>query len=180
MPSYFRDSHVPSQSLSSAPAPDQTPADARRGPLARPRRPHRAMTMSLSLTPMIDITFNLLIFFLVATSFRPAEGVLRGKLPRAAEPARLQAVPISSVYVRIEQVGPNFDECQLLIENTGWHSGSFAKLADALAAVLQLPGYDEQVPVVIAASGNVAWDHVVNAYNAAVRAGFKNIGFGSR
>ena len=36
----------------------------------------------LDLTPMIDIVFNLLIFFMCATKFRTPEGVIEAFLPK--------------------------------------------------------------------------------------------------
>jgi len=150
---------------------------ARASLFATRRQP--AGTISVALTPMIDITFNLLIFFLVATSFHGAEGVLRSRLPHARSAPKRAAVPISPVRLRIEQTGPGLDDYELRIDNIAWRSRSFDDLASALERILRLPGYDRQVPVILAPAEKVRWQHVVNAYNAALRAGFENIGFGS-
>jgi biopolymer transport protein ExbD len=48
-------------------------------------RPTRRLVMpdgELDLSPMIDIVFNLLIFFMCATKFRTAEGAIEAYLPR--------------------------------------------------------------------------------------------------
>ena len=43
--------------------------------------------------------------------------------------------------------------------------------------IQKLPGFDTETPVVIRADDDVQWDHVVNAWNAAVRCEFVNVAF---
>jgi biopolymer transport protein ExbD len=46
------------------------------------RRTAQSVTVDLSLTSMIDVTFLLLVCFLVTTRFRPHEGMLEALLPK--------------------------------------------------------------------------------------------------
>ena len=53
-----------------------------------------------------------------------------------------------------------------------------APIRVVLTDVVQQPGFGPDTPVVVVAEGRVPWDHVVNAWNAALRAGFVRIAFG--
>ena len=59
---------------------------------------------TLSLTPLIDIVFLLLIFFLVATEFAKEEREMKVVLPAASEAKPLTAKP-SELYVNILKDG---------------------------------------------------------------------------
>jgi biopolymer transport protein ExbD len=62
---------------------------------------------SLSLTPLIDIVFLLLIFFLVATRFAEEERELEVTLPQASEAKPLTQKP-DIVWINIDQAGNFF------------------------------------------------------------------------
>ena len=62
---------------------------------------------SLSLTPLIDIVFLLLIFFLVATRFAEEERELDLVLPSASEAKPLSAKP-REIFVNIDEEGSFF------------------------------------------------------------------------
>ena len=134
------------------------------------------MRITLNLVPMIDVTFLLLIFFLVTTTFKRAEGIFAAQLPEDAG-APTAALPISPIIVRISQPTPSSDEYQIRIDNFTEPVESFGKLARFLGDVRGNPGFDRQTPVVIFPSTDVRWDHVVNCWNAAVRAQCENITF---
>jgi biopolymer transport protein ExbD len=126
---------------------------------------------------MIDIVFNLLVFFLVATRFGAAEGILAGRLPSASAAQTVFEVPAVPIRVRLaaaEQGG-----CVISIDDRTTRPSDFDQLARLLETIQGEPGYDNQTPVVLVAGPDVAWDHVVNAYNAAVRTRYENIVFGS-
>jgi len=58
----------------------------------------------LNLVPLIDVVFNLLVFFLVATSFQRMQRELQVELPRAksSEPVAMDMQPI---YVTVDREG---------------------------------------------------------------------------
>jgi len=143
---------------------------ARRGPGSR---------MVLNLAPMIDVTFLLLIFFLVTTTFKPAEGILTSRLPKdAGVPSA--ALPISPVVVRVSQLDPAGQEYRINIDNYTRRPATFDELAGFLLDIQTNPGFDARTPVVILPATDVRWDHVVNCWNAAVRARCENIVFASQ
>lgn len=62
---------------------------------------------SLSLTPLIDVVFLLLIFFLVATRFAQEDRELDVMLPAASEAQPLIAQP-KEMFINIDQTGRYF------------------------------------------------------------------------
>ena len=142
----------------------------------RRRRPTTGARLTLNLVPMIDIVFLLLIFFLVGTRFITAEGVLPGRLPR--QDAQ-QTLPVPVPPIQINLASTDGDAPEITIAGRTARPADFEQLASMLAQIQSEPGYDDQTPVVLQADETLAWDHVVNAYNAAVRAKYKNIIFGA-
>lgn len=59
---------------------------------------------SLTMTPLIDVVFNLLIFFLVASKFAEEERELPVKLPDASEAQPLLSRP-KELFINIDQNG---------------------------------------------------------------------------
>ena len=110
---------------------------------------------SLSLTPLIDVIFLLLIFFLVATKFAEEERELNNvRLPVASE-----AVPITS---RPKEVVVNIDQ-----QGNYYVTGKMLDL-DGLQAALHQAYADNptQASVVIRGDEHCDWGAVVAAMNA--------------
>ncbi len=112
----------------------------------------------LSLTPLIDIVFLLLIFFLVATRFAEEERELDVLLPDASEARPLTAQP-RELFVNIDHQGHYFVTGETL---------TLEGLQVVLkAAYVNNPG---RASVVIRADRRVAWDYVVAAMNGCNKA----------
>jgi hypothetical protein len=88
------------------------------------------------------------------------------------------ALPITPIIVHVEQFGLGQADYRLRVENFVNTPATFGELTDFLIGVRGNPGFTDETPVVIAAEPDVAWDHVVNCWNAALRAGSRNISFG--
>ena len=145
----------------------------------RPRRkrlPPRRGMLTLNLAPMIDVTFLLLIFFLITTTFDLPEGVLASKLPR--DTGVSVPLPLSPIVIRVDPAGPEFADYTMRLDNASQVPADFNELASMLEEIQNRPGFDDETPVVIMAGGGVRWDHLVNCWNAAVRVKYKNIMFG--
>ncbi len=143
----------------------------------RRRAASRGVSIGVNLAPMIDVTFLLLIFFLVTTTFERAEGILASDLPEV-ETAESVPLPVSPIIIRRTQTGPGHEEFSITIDNFPNAPQSFEVLPEFLRQVQQQPGFDRKTPVVIVAESNVRWDHVVGCWNAALRAGCERIAFG--
>lgn len=135
------------------------------------------MSIGVNLAPMIDVTFLLLIFFLVTTTFERAEGILASDLPEVSGAAAVP-LPISPIIVRLTPTGPDHADYAIAVDGFDDVPQDVALLSEFLREVHQQPGFDEETPVVIVARPDVRWDHLVGAWNAALRAGCKRIAFG--
>jgi biopolymer transport protein ExbD len=113
---------------------------------------------TLSLTPLIDIVFLLLIFFLVATRFAEEEREMDVLLPDASEAQPLISKP-GELFINVDQQGRYFVTGKIL---------TVPELDRVLrAAAVNNPG---RVSVIIRADKRVVWNYVVAAMNACNKA----------
>ncbi|MEM8739483.1 MAG: biopolymer transporter ExbD [Planctomycetota bacterium] len=141
----------------------------------------------LNLTSMIDVIFQLLIYFVVTASFMVDEGVLAARLPQGpGSPARLDELPPEKIVIRL--TSDPADDALVSIERGPVENpiayGGFVELAADLARLRYDPEggspegiYDADNPVVIEPGRGVRWQHVVAAFNAAVAAAYENVSF---
>ncbi len=130
----------------------------------RQQAPRRKAGISVPMTAMIDVTFLLLTYFLLTTTFRQNEGQLPGSLPGGGP------VPPPATRIRLEvsAVGEN---CQSVVYSiAGWNRPlrSPQDLAESFQAMRPEDGRE---PIVeIHAGRAVRWRYIVEAYNQAARA----------
>ena len=145
------------------------PIQPRRRGNDRPEKP-----MQPPLTPMIDVTFQLLIFFLLACQFRYTEGQIQATLPAVAGEESIPPLKLDPIRVTLSPAG---DGSGVLFEVSGaGTTGSAVELYGMLVQLRERFGTDE-LPVLIKPTSRVWWSHVVDAFNQAVRAKFKHIAF---
>jgi len=150
-------------------------------------RPHRrryeqtGTLMTLSrFAPMIDMSFLLLIFFMTTTRFAQPEGQLNSDMPRygaGAGSGPFVPLPETPIVVRLRPGDGPEEGVQVTVDRFPGAPAAIAELPDFLRQVHKQPGFDAQTPVIIVAENQVLWDHVVGCWNAALRAGCKNIAF---
>ena len=141
------------------------------------RHERGGVPIAVNFAPMIDVSFLLLIFFLVTTTFERAEGILASQMPRDAG-APAVALPLSPIVVRLVETGGGPDDFSIRIDQFQRTPRSFGELTDTLRSIHLQPAFDRETPVVIVAGDDVRWDHVVGGWNAALRAGCERIAFG--
>ncbi len=108
---------------------------------------------SLQLTPLVDVVFLLLIFFLVASKFEEQERELDVVLPQASEARPLVSKP-RELFVNVDRQGSYYVEGRQ-IDN--------AELLKALErAAANNPGRQS---VIIRADKRCAWEFVVGVMN---------------
>jgi len=148
---------------------------------ARQQRSKRRepVVMQPPLTPMIDVVFQLLLFFLLACQFRQAEGQIPANLPDISGPQDRATVEILPIKVTLAPAGAHGEGVLIVIDEGKMQLSSIMELhAYLLRERRRHPGSEgEQVPVIIKAVGRVQWRHVVNAFHQAVRARYKHIAF---
>lgn len=124
--------------------------------------------LSVNLTPLIDIVFLLLIFFMVSTTFTK-ESQLNISLPEAS--AELSDVPAASIEILITDAGTYSINGQSLVNN------QLDTLKKGITKVLE--GRDT-APVVISADAKATHESVVRAMDAAGQLGLINLSITTR
>ncbi len=124
--------------------------------------------VSINLTPLIDVVFLLLIFFMVSTTFT-RETQLSIDLPEATGEAR-EALQ---------------DEIEILIDETGQYRVNGRGLVDGRLKTLQAAIYKESagdttLPMIISADAQAAHQDVVRAMDAAGQMGFVHLSITTR
>jgi biopolymer transport protein ExbD len=113
---------------------------------------------NLSLTPLIDIVFLLLIFFLVATRFAEEEQEMSVQLPEASEAQPLTSKP-RELFINIDAEGRYYVTGKII---------ALRELESVLnQSRVNNPG---KITVVIRADKRVTWQYVVSAMNACNKA----------
>ena len=116
--------------------------------------------VSVNLTPLIDVVFLLLIFFMVSTTFT-RENRLSLELPEASgEPALQEVVPL-----------------EVVVDAQGQYTVNGAavvnpNLKGLMAAITQVSQGDTSQPVVITADAKASHQAVITAMDAAGQLGF--------
>ena len=137
---------------------------------ARPRR-----KLQPPLTPMIDVTFQLLIFFLLAFQLRDPEGLIPASLPRGDRPGDQLSIPIP-IRIEILPAGRSNEAAFYEIERFPTPMADPNEVYRVLQARKEAPDAGK-LPVVIKPHPDVRWQFVVEAFNAAVRAKIENVTF---
>lgn len=146
----------------------------------RKRYTQPSVLMTLSrFAPMIDMSFLLLVFFMTTTRFSPPEGMLSSQMPAygAGGTGPAVALPLTPLVMRVAPAGADGSGLSISIDRFESAPRDLTGLPEYLAAVLTEPGFDADTPMIIVADDAVQWDHVVSAWNSALRAGWKNIAF---
>lgn len=126
-------------------------------------RTHRREEVDLNITPLIDIVFLLLIFFMVSTTFQK-ESQLRVQLPEATEQA--QTDPAEPVEITISAEG------QFAIGGRKLSHNDLATVIDALGRVV---GDNRDRPIVVRADSRTPHQAVVRAMDAASKLGLNRL-----
>jgi biopolymer transport protein ExbD len=129
-------------------------------------RPRRRAQADINLTPLIDVVFLLLIFFMVSTTFRD-EARLRVQLPQAqGEPVAAEEPEM--IRILIDRLGSFHVNDQVVADR---ETGTLAR---ALEGAL---GDRAGLPVLIQADARTPHQAVMRALDAASRAGLVHIAF---
>ncbi len=140
---------------------------------ARKRRGATRPKIQPPLVPMIDVTFLLLLYFLLTAEFRKSEGQIAGTVPEKGEIGTEMIVPIKPIQIVIRRAWGTPD---VSYEINRARVSDPEALFNRLTQRKQTLGADE-IPVLIRPVGDVPWEYVIEAFNQAVRAKFLKIGF---
>lgn len=120
-----------------------------------------AVIGTLTLTPLIDVVFLLLIFFLVASRFSEEERQLDLNLPSVSEAMSVTA-PINEIVINIDAAGQFFID------------GSFRQIEEVEMILKRArTNNPHSQAVVIRADKQTDWDHVATAMNLCKKVGIE-------
>lgn len=133
---------------------------------------------ALRMTPMIDMMFLLLIFFLVSAKFRPAEKVLplqvSGERPVSAGAA--EVIPLS---VRLSAAPGgclvNIGGAREVVIRESSAAADLAGLAESIGGVLESQKRTLADPVEIFCEPDVRWEYWARVYNVLFGLGMNDI-----
>ena len=131
------------------------------------RRLHRE-EVGINLTPLIDVVFLLLIFFMVSTTFT-RETQLSIDLPEASGSAR--EITDQQVEILVDEAGNYRVNGQGLVDN---------RMRTLQAAIYKISAGDTTMPMVITADADAAHQYVVRAMDAAGQMGFVHLSITTR
>ena len=142
----------------------------------RYRRRKASWSATLNLTPMIDVVFLLLFFFLVVSRFG-AEGMLPARLPTVAAGV-FTDIPRTPLRVRFTDQPDDAGQTQVSIDRFERGPLPIAALTGVLRVIREeQPGFDADTPVHLIAEDDASWQDIVNAYNASLGAGYRKVFF---
>ncbi len=127
------------------------------------------------LTPMIDVTFLLLLFFLLTMTFRLPEGMIPGALPPLGQAGPPGGFVPDPIRVYIHPTNNNHD-AYYEVEGYAGRIENARELYEVFESRIEALGTREG-PVVITPQAKVRWQYVTEVFNQANRARFEKIGF---
>lgn len=131
-------------------------------------RRQRLDDVNINLTPLIDVVFLLLIFFMVSTTFT-RETQLSIDLPEAQGQAK--AASDRQIEILIDEAGKYRVNGQGLVDN---------RVRTLQAAIYKISAGDTTLPMIITADAQAAHQFVVRAMDAAGQMGFVHLSITTR
>ncbi|QDT01077.1 ExbD/TolR family protein [Adhaeretor mobilis] len=141
------------------------------------KAPHclsRSHSLGPAMTPMIDVVFLLLIFFLSTTSFQTPEGTLPSKLHAAegnslATPTQISEMELERIMIEVTGEG---DHLGFAVNGRVLHS-----LAGVAGLLEQLGQIDGTLPVILEIEAEIPLGKAIDVYDACRSAGFLKVQF---
>jgi biopolymer transport protein ExbD len=132
-----------------------------------PLKTHQDDLPAINLTPMIDIVFNLIIFFMVSTRFTEIERKVDLSVPEVADSKTLAEVPKSrSINV--------YRDGRITLDGS---AVTLRELTEQLAAVQRQYGHQN---VVVRGDADSPFQNVASVFAACQRAGIAEMGISVR
>jgi biopolymer transport protein ExbD len=131
-------------------------------------RRQRRDEVGINLTPLIDVVFLLLIFFMVSTTFN-RETQLSIDLPEAE--GKVAEVTDQQIEILIDESGRYRVNGQGLVDG---------RLRTIQAAIYKISAGDTTLPMIITADAQAAHEDVVRAMDAAGQMGFAHLSITTR
>ena len=128
------------------------------------------------MTSMIDIIFQLLIFFMLMPSFQSHEGYLTTNLPKDQGPNPRPPEILERIKIELLDEGNEGEGVSIVLNDTQSLGDNFEGLRAALEGY-RAQGLQPTHPILISPTMAVRHKFVVRAFDAAVTARFTNVNF---
>ena len=128
-------------------------------------RPQQKETLDVNITPLIDVVFLLLIFFMVSTTFE-RESEIEIVLPEATASAKTADEFV--LQVTVDEEGTYYVNHQRVI-NT--------KLDTLMKAMKEVAGDHKDPPIILSADAKTPHQSVITVMDAARQLGFVHLNF---
>ena len=125
--------------------------------------------MAVSMTPLIDVVFLLMVFFLMTINFEKPEEVLAHRLPQLGNEASDDpSKDWEKVELKLEIIRESGQLKLQLQERT------LENYDDLLGYLTELP---EDITIIIEAADDVPYKHIIGVYNSCLKANKTDIVF---
>lgn len=131
--------------------------------------------VEMDLTPMIDVTFLLLIFFLLGTKFKEPEGKLNAFLPKEKGPPPTnidQIDPEEELTIRVRIMPGRTLPVYQIGENTPYKT-----IAGLEGKLRTMYAVSPEQPVTIDSDPKATYERVIWVLDTCVRVGYREIAF---
>ena len=128
-------------------------------------RPQRGEEVDVNLTPLIDVVFLLLIFFMVSTTFKD-QSEIEIQLPNASEEPK--EIAVESIEITIDAQGQYYVNSRPLVNS---------QLATLKRALEEVAGSEKDPVIIVKADAMTPHQAVITAMDASRQLGFGRLGF---
>ncbi len=139
--------------------------------------------VGLNLTPMIDVVFQLLIYFLLATNFALGEQVFRMDLPERGGSSMIDDpfdIPEEPLRIRVLSTAPDRQTLSINLQSQYPQPSDLSGLERFLRdnrSGAEIGLFLEDHPIRIVPAPDTRWAHVVDVFNAVIRTGYRSVHF---
>ncbi|MDD4890097.1 MAG: biopolymer transporter ExbD [Phycisphaerae bacterium] len=137
------------------------------------KRGKRPAEMEINMTPLIDVLFMLMLFFLLGTRFAASEGALASKMPQLGTGGPAPAQPPININIAESGGSP-----QVMVNS---RPTEIKEVYRAMKDIRDASGGTAQASkVFIKPEKNVSWNYVLQVYNSVKRAGFEEVNWSGK
>ena len=123
----------------------------------------RRESLTLDMTPLVDVVFLLLIFFLVTSVFKKDELALLLNLPEGKEGSKM--VKKKEAIIEMNRDSLAFND----------HTVDFKKLDEELAGI-----EDKSLPVIVRIDKKVEYEQIIKLFDLLKKHGLNNLALGEK
>ena len=142
-------------------------------------QPDGGVDLGIIITPMLDMAFQLLAFFIMTYQPSPSEAALDGSLLPAAHDQKGNGSSVAGLRI-VVHAGANGQATKVLLEQPQhetltWDASDFRQAMKALAEALTASGARRDVPLVVEADRKLRYGCIIEVRDIASAAMFSKI-----